>query len=281
MASPGRPRSCKLARERVPSERLLTWLPGRGLSPHSGEDGPPLIADSWLVADGQVRGLDLHRRRFCGGCVEQGDVSPRELNAFWQEAVRALPRRGRWFPRVELGSATRRELRLRIRPAPPQGAALRLWTWDGPDVRTAPRLKGPDFVRLAEVRRRAIAAGADEALLTTASGLVLETTTCSLVWWEESSLCLPSPALAVLPGVTARLLQDIARKLRTPIRHRRRRVADLDGREVWLVNALHGIRPVSRWVAATTAAGPAVRAPEWQLRLAACVERLPGRPSRG
>jgi len=255
--------------------RILTWGPGRTLAPCAREDDPPLVADSWLVSDGRVRGLDRHRQRFFRGCIEVARIPKEQLYAFWQAAVRELPRRGRWFPRVELCARPGAELRLRIRPAPPQGAVVRLWPWNESDPRSAPHRKGPDLARLAEVRRRASMAGADEALLTTRSGLVLEATNSSVLWWEGPSLCLPSPALRILPGVTAQLIREIARQTGTRVRHRRRRVPDLDGCEVWLVNALHGIRTVSRWVGTSAIAGPAVRAPEWQSRLEACAEALP------
>jgi len=257
------------------AERVLTWEPGGGLAPCAHEDDPPLIADSWLVSDGRVRGLDRHRRRFFRGCIEVAHIPQELLHAFWQATVRELPRHGRWFPRVELCARPRAELRLRIRPAPPQGAAVRLWAWDEPDPRTAPRRKGPDLARLAEVRRRASTAGADDALLTTRSGLVLEATNSSLLWWEGPCLCMPSPALRILPGVTAQLIRRIARRSGTRMRHRHRRVRDLDGCEVWLVNALHGIRTVSRWVGTSVVAGPPVRAPKWQSRLEARAEPLP------
>lgn len=257
--------------------RVFTWGPGRSLAPCAREDDQPLIADSWLVSDGHVRGLGRHRQRFFGGCIEVAHIPQEQLHAFWQATVRELPRHGRWFPRVELCARPRAELRLRIRPAPPQSAAVRLWVWDESDPRTAPRRKGPDLARLAEVRRRASTAGADEVLLTTRSGLVLEATNSSVLWWEGPCLCMPSPALRILPGVTRQLIQEIATRSGTRMRHRRRRVPDLDGCEVWLVNALHGIRTVSGWVGTSVVAGPAVRAPEWQARLEACAKPLPER----
>jgi branched-subunit amino acid aminotransferase/4-amino-4-deoxychorismate lyase len=261
-------------------ERVFTWRRGRRLAPEAGADDPPLIADSWLVADGRVRGLDRHRQRFFRGCGEVADIRPAELRAFWRAIVRELPRRGRWFPRVELCVHPRAELRLRLRPAPPQGAGMRLWVWEGADPRTAPRLKGPDLPRLAEVRLRASRVGADEALLTTPSGIVLEGAYASVLWWEGEELCLPSPALRILPGVTAGLIRNRARRGAIRVSYRRRRVRDLDGCEVWLVNALHGIRPVSRWVGTAIVAGPAVRAAEWQARLGSSAEPLPGRVVR-
>ena len=255
--------------------RVFTWGPGHRFVPCVREDDPPLIADSWLVSEGRVRGLDRHRQRFFRGCTEVAHIPREELHAFWQATVPELPRHGRWFPRVELCARPRAELRLRIRPAPPQGAAVSLWVWDESDPRTAPRRKGPDLTRLAEVRHRASTAGADEALLTTRSGLVLEATNSSVLWWEGPCLCMPSPTLRILPGVTRQLIQEIARRSGTRMRHRRLRVPDLDGCEVWLVNALHGIRTVSSWVGRSVVTGPAVRAPAWQARLEACAKPLP------
>jgi len=69
----------------------------------------------------------------------------------------------------------------------------------------------------------------------------------SVLWWEDDTLCLPPPRLPVLPGVTVALVQERARREGIPVAHRERTVAGLDGREVWLVNALHGIRPVVQW----------------------------------
>jgi hypothetical protein len=46
---------------------------------------------------------------------------------------------------------------------------------------------------------------------------------------------------------------------------------------VWLVNALHGIRPVTRWREAAILAGPAHRAPARQAWLEETTEPLPER----
>jgi hypothetical protein len=45
--------------------------------------------------------------------------------------------------------------------------------------------------------------------------------------------------------------------------------AQLAGREVWLTSALHGIRPVGRWLSPAQLAGLATRAPGWQAALEA------------
>ena len=63
--------------------------------------GALLAADSWLVADGAVRGLDAHWGRFGGWCSELG-VARDELAALPRRGDGgAAARRGRWFPRVD------------------------------------------------------------------------------------------------------------------------------------------------------------------------------------
>lgn len=254
---------------------LLSWSPGGGLTPVPASEGPLLVADSWLVRDGRVRAYDRHRERFLRACGECGGPGPRRLTEFWQDVTAALPRTGEWFPRVELAAGAR-ELRLRLRPAPPLGTEIRLWAVGRTDPRTAPPRKGPDLDVLAEVRARAIDAGAQEAVLVGPSGEVLESPTAGVLWWEDDTLCLPPPALPVLPSVTTALILERAGQLGVHVDRRERTVAELDGREVWAVNALHGIRPVTGWVGEDLKAGEAVRAAEWREWLEGLGERLPG-----
>ena len=73
---------------------------------------------------------------------------------------------------------------------------------------------------------------------------MLEGGTTSLLWWREGTLCAPPPRAPVLPGITRSLLlahaAAVAFENVTP--------ADLAGLEVWAVNALYGIRPVTAWL---------------------------------
>ncbi|MEU5766053.1 aminotransferase class IV [Streptomyces asoensis] len=258
------------------AEGLSAWTPGRGLAAVTGSpvDGPLLVADSWLVREGRVRGYGLHRERFLGACAEAagGSPGPRGLVGFWQDVTAALPRTGEWFPRVELVAGS---LRLRLRPAPPLGTEVRLWSAGRPDRRTAARRKGPDLELLAGVRSRAVETGAQDAVLVGPSGEVLESATASVLWWEDDTLCLPPPRLPVLPGVTVALVRERAERLGIPVAARERTLPELDGREVWLVNALHGIRPVTGWTGGTMTAGPAVRAARWREWLDGLSEPLP------
>lgn len=226
------------------------------------------LADSWLLSDGRVRRIDLHRQRFLRGCAEVGSVSQETAAAFWQAALGKLPRAGDWFPRVELSAGEPAELRVRVRPSPARSGQVTVWVSDTTDPRTAAHLKGPDLDALGTLRGRAVERGAQEALLTTESGVVLEAGFASVLWWDGDRLCVPSPELPVLGGVTTAVIQERAAQLGVPIGQRQVPVEELEGKEVWLVNALHGIRPVRSWVGTSMRPGPARRAPAWQKWLA-------------
>ncbi|MET7906272.1 aminotransferase class IV [Streptomyces sp. NPDC005355] len=243
----------------------LMWREDGGLMPSRAvPDSALLAADSWLVDDGRVRALDRHRRRFTAACAEATGDSPARIESFWRDATAALPRMGRWFPRVELAGPEPARLFLRIRPVPPRTVNVTVCLSEEFDPRSYPRRKGPDLSLLARLRERAAARGAQELMLTTPSGLVLEGTTANVLWWEDDVLCLPPPELPLLAGVTSALIQDRAAELGVRMEHRRCTVQGLDGREVWLVNALHGIRPVTAWLGRPLRAGPALRAASWQ-----------------
>ncbi|WP_031053544.1 aminotransferase class IV [Streptomyces sp. NRRL WC-3774] len=259
-------------------EGLSVWSPARGLTPAAdavGASTPLLVVDSWLVREGRVRGLERHRERFLRACGEVDGPPLRRLLEFWRDMTDALPRTGEWFPRVELAPGAR-ELRLLLRQAPPLGAGVRVWAAGQCDPRTVPRRKGPDLAALAGVRERAGGEGAEEAVLVAPSGTVLEAATASVLWWEDDTLCLPPPRLPELPGVTVALVLERAVREGVRVAHRERTVAELDGREVWLVNALHGIRPVTGWTGGPLRAAPATYAPHWRAWLDDIMEPLPG-----
>jgi branched-subunit amino acid aminotransferase/4-amino-4-deoxychorismate lyase len=217
-----------------------------------------LAADSWLVVDGRARAADRHWARFAATCAEHGVTATGALRA---RLERELPARGRWFPRVELHP--NHELAYRIRPAPPREPAVVAWIADVPDPRVAPRRKGPDLERLAALRERAATRGAGEAIIGDPDGRLLEGAYTSLLWWEGETLCAVPDDAPILPGVTRALLLERARDEGTPVAYRRPTPPDLDGRETWLVSALHGIRAVTRWIGGPTA-GDAPRAAAWQ-----------------
>jgi branched-subunit amino acid aminotransferase/4-amino-4-deoxychorismate lyase len=203
--------------------------------------GSVQVADSFLVANGTVRGLELHRDRFVSSCSAVGV----DAATFWGKQVSRLPSFGRWFPRFELRDTG--ELAVQRRPAPTTGGRVRVAVHDGPDPRTAPRVKGPDLELLGELKAAA-PHRADEILLLDADGTVLEAAYSAVAWWEDDVLCFPPGDRPLLPSVTARLLRRIAAAEGVEVAERPVTPAGLqDATESWLVNALHGIRPVHAW----------------------------------
>ncbi|WKK71610.1 hypothetical protein Q0F99_20245 [Rathayibacter oskolensis] len=63
---------------------MLRW-DGSGLAPAPDDSSPLEAADSWLVVDGRVRGLDLHRERFLAA------AGSTDASAFLDAAIAALP----------------------------------------------------------------------------------------------------------------------------------------------------------------------------------------------
>jgi branched-subunit amino acid aminotransferase/4-amino-4-deoxychorismate lyase len=217
-------------------------------------------ADSWLVVDGRVRAVERHWMRFSAACREQG-VASDALAAFRADVERAVPARGRWFPRVELREDG--ELAFVLRAAPPREPTVVAWIADVPDPRRCPRRKGPDLDRLAALRERAAAHGAGEAVLADADGRLLEGAFTSLLWWEGETLCVVPDDAPTLPGITRALLIELALECGTPVARRRPGPQELVDRETWLVSALHGIRTVTHWVGGMRA-GAAPRSATWQ-----------------
>jgi branched-subunit amino acid aminotransferase/4-amino-4-deoxychorismate lyase len=252
---------------------VLVWRPGSGLVPDDIPEGRLHAADSWLVRDGRVRAIDRHRERFFRACREVGGPPEGEMHAFWAAVLDALPREGLWFPRVEWAAS----LRVRIRPAPPPAREVAVRVSNVRDPRSVPRRKGPDLGVLAGMRAWASRQACQEALLVSKAGLILEAANASVLWWEGGRLCAPDPHLSLLEGVTSGLIIERATELGVPFVFRRRPPTHLNAREAWLVNALHGIRPVTRWVGAAVLAGPAGRAPAWQAWLDTHAEPLPER----
>jgi len=216
-----------------------------------------------------VRGFPLHARRFTDACSRfaeaRGLFSVPATDGFLSAVAESLPARGRWFPRVELvetGSGPR--LRFWLRPAPPRTSTVRLWH-SGTDLRGLPAVKGFDLDHLNALRAAAVAAGADEALLLSPEGHVLEGSTTSIVWWRGDILCGPPPGPGLLPGITRALLGELAGQ---PVVPESATPAELTDVAVWTVNALHGVRPVTAGLGRFREADLA-RAEHWQSRLEA------------
>ncbi|TYK44030.1 aminotransferase class IV [Actinomadura decatromicini] len=252
------------------SNLRLVWNEPSGLTPVADRrPGAPAVVDSWLVADGRVRDLMLHGRRFLGACAELApELSPATVLDFLDAVRHWLPSHGRWFPRIEAYGGPEPGLALWPRPAPAPGAGeVTLWIPPDPDPRVCPTVKGPDLRVLAGLRERAKAVGADDALLYGSGGTVLETAHSALVWWRGDELCVPEADLLVLPSVTRTHLERLAECWRCSVRRESVDLAELPALETWTLNALHGLRPVRAWIGAdgrSTAARVSARAADWR-----------------
>lgn len=253
----------------APGQGVRRWWDADGGWSPAGAAGRVLVADSWLVDEGRVRGLDRHAGRFGSACPRFSGPPADTTDRFLRAVAASLPARGRWFPRVELvatGPGTR--LRMWLRPAPPRTATVRLWTAAGPDRRRLPTVKGADLDHLAALRAAAVAAGADEALLVSPEGHVLEGATTSVVWWRDGTLCGPPPGPRLLPGITRALLGELVGTAGHQVVTEQATAAELAGVPVWTLNALHGIRPVTEGLGRFQDTDVAT-AEHWQSRLAA------------
>lgn len=252
---------------------LSDWADGRLVPREDCEvaETELLVADSFLVAEGRVLALGLHRSRFSSSAAVSGyepDPAP-----FWEAGLASIPREGLWFPRFELvrvRDALR--LRFRLRPAPELTTSLVLATADS-DPRRVPRIKGPDIDRLSILRQLAQRRGAQEAVILD-DGLVSDGATAALLWWRGDVLCAPPAALPRVDSVTARSVLGIAAALGVEVREEAARPEELAGCVVWAANALHGVRAVTAWIAGPEVAVDPARTATWRARLDALAREM-------
>ncbi len=258
---------------------VLLWFGGELQAVHDAPMGAVLAADSWLLDEGRVRGYFEHWERFRGWC-EELSIATAELVGFRDAVTAALPRTGRWFPRVDLvGSAAGRagaaQLVLRVRPAQAPMETARVLVADPGDLRAYPRRKGPDLPLLLALRGQAVAAGADELVVCDADGRLLEGALHSLLWWEDDTLC-TTPDERTLPSITRWLLLELAAAHGVAVRRRLPLPEELAGCEAWLANAVHGICPIVAWEPDGPRAGSPDRAFEWRALLDETARHLDG-----
>lgn len=232
-------------------------------------------ADSWLVTDGSVLALELHRTRFMTS-VPRGRYTQLEPAAFWDAAIAAIPRTGDWFPRVELSTQVLRpQLLFRLREAPERSRSIALATHHGRDPRTAPRVKGPDLEAMVRLRTSVQKHGAGDAVILTRDGYIADGSTTCLAWWRGDALAIPEDAIERVDSVTLRGVLALATATGVDILRESARPEDLDGCEVWALNALHGIRIVTQWIGGPSVVEQPGRLDTWRRRLDALRRPLP------
>lgn len=226
-------------------------------------------ADSWLVSDGLVLGIELHRQRFMTS-IPRGRFLQLDVAAFWDAALALIPREGDWFPRVELHSRLGApRLVFRLRSAPERSRSAILATWQGTDPRSTPTVKGPDLERLQRVRTAVQKRGATEAVILSPDGYVVEGAFSGLLWWRGGILCGPPRDFDRIDSVTARTVLTLAKALGVETYEEAVTPAELDGTELWVLSALHGIRIATAWVDGPSLAELPGRLESWRSRMSA------------
>lgn len=235
-----------------------------------------LAADSWLVSDGHCLALDLHHQRFQAAVRHQLPSTELPVEDFWNASIAAIPRVGSSFPRVELqryrGAAS---LVFRDRPAPERGLSVTLASHRGPDPRTQPTIKGPDTHALLAARSEAQRLGAGEAVILSPDGFVVEGAYSAIMWWHGDALCAPSPELERVDSVTARSVIALATALGVDVLYESVLPKALEGHELWVLSALHGIRIATGWVDGPSLAAEPGRLAQWRARLDRLRKPLP------
>jgi hypothetical protein len=208
------------------------------------------VADSFLVEDGSVRSLTAHFDRF-GSWVSHVDANEtKELQGFFAEVKRLLPKSGRWFPRMEYHGEAGPGMRLflRLREAPGKLNTLTLWTYPEADPRQNPLVKGPDLSLCQQLRRHANMNGADEAVILNSAGLVAEGALSSLVWFRSDTLCSSDQATNWLPSITRAEVFQIAEAMGMKVQLEQVRPEDIANLPIWALSSLNGIMPVTKWI---------------------------------
>lgn len=236
-------------------------------------------ADSLLVSEGHALALDLHRSRFHYAVnrmvTSTTTISADDVGSFLRAAFAKVPMSGQWFPRVELRTQTdRSQLIFRQRSAPALTKAVTLGTHSGKDPRHIPSVKGPDLEALGAIRVDAHQRGIDDVVFVTANDHIIDGAANALVWWRGETLCAPprpenDPDFARVASVTSQALLGVAFVLGVHTQEEMATPAELDGSEVWAVNALHGIRMVTQWHGVTQLAEKPGRIGLWREHLRA------------
>ena len=141
-----------------------------------------------------------------------------------------------------IAGAGDRVIRLELRDGYPEITTRDITPWRTPAIVVSDSVHRayPNKTTAREQFGRAYSAakriGADDALLFTAHGEIAEGTAWNLFWWDGETLNTPAAELGILPGIARGRIIELA-----PVKEVRAPVAALEGRSLFLVNAVQGV----------------------------------------
>ncbi len=190
------------------------------------------LFETMRARGGRLPLLERHLARLAASCAALGLPPPGEELA---GRVRAHAARGDGVIRL---SVDRGGERIEPRAAPPDGA-MRI-VFAGARHQPYPH-KTTDRGVFDEARQRVVPYRADEAILLTAAGEVAEGCITSVFFWSGEALCTPALELGILPGIGRSRVLELARERGLAVREGRFPRTEVQGRPIFLVNAVRGV----------------------------------------
>ena len=203
-----------------------------------------VAADSFVVDQGKTVGYDRHLARFAAAITDAGFSLDAELAEFVSRCEMWIPREGRWFPRFDLVTSPEDHyFRYHHRLAPAQQDSASLIVAPS-DTRLVPHRKGPDLDRMGDLRWWAYSRGAQEALILSPDGIVVEGaySAIAVIDPDTHELALTPRSFTRIPSVTEDIVRTLAGDEGLRVVEKPHTLAQLEGKEVWVLSALHGIR---------------------------------------
>ena len=203
-----------------------------------------VAADSFVVDQGATVGYDRHLSRFAEAIADAGFSLEAELAEFISRCEMRISREGRWFPRFDLVTSPEGHyFRYHHRLAPAQQDSASLIVAPS-DTRLVPHRKGPDLERMGDLRWWAYSKGAQEALILSPDGVVVEGaySAIAVIDHDSNEFAITPKSFPRIPSVTEEIVRTLAEEDGLRVVEKPHTLGQLEGKEVWVLSALHGIR---------------------------------------
>jgi branched-subunit amino acid aminotransferase/4-amino-4-deoxychorismate lyase len=97
------------------------------------------------------------------------------------------------------------------------------------------------------LREQAQAVGADEAIILDSQGRVVDGSTTCLLWFDGNEVVMPPAEALRVDSITVSLVTEALINSGATIREQGVTPQDLANKEIYALNALHGVRAVTGW----------------------------------